>query len=231
MGSLTCHACGHAYVDHNTGTCRILAVTTVAGTTTYPGGCGCTALPFDATCTVCGKRYVCGQGHDPHPCAACHERAFAERTDAAFAPLVAALDDAGIAHGEPWNTGGNIMCLPIPLFDPHDEYPYLLMGEDGDFGASLYIGEGPRQGLNLWPEAVTESENDEEYVWTPARAARQVAWFAPLLPVLRTWYAEHARVTRQPHDPPIVFGAPAGDDFISDWDVDPVIPGTVVSDF
>jgi len=186
--------------------------------------CGCaTRSPTNAVCPTCGKGFICPQvdlpDHDPdHDCFGCWYAKSENDATLRFSHLVKALRAHGVEpwSAEPWQTGGMVYCLAIPLFPDRkgEDDPNFLMGDYGDLGSSLDVIWG--KGLNLWPTAYDDEENERVDAWTPERAEQQAAWFAGVLPVLRSWFTDHVTVKSAEE---------------ASWDAVPEVPGTEVSEF
>jgi len=231
-----CAACGHDPQSHNDGTCHVTAVGTRDGVTRYPGGCGCTAMPFDAICTTCGKPYVCALGHEPHECLACYNAAKAERDAASFGPLIDALNARNIpvSPSDIWNTGGNVMCLPLPVTeDPSG--PYVMWSDDAEYiGFGIYP-DTDHPGLFASPADVSdvtgdESRPQESYSWAYRDNAERAADFAMrAIPEVVRWLAED--VTIEATQEPDRFTGGTYTYTTATYDRLPVIADAIVEDF
>lgn len=188
---MDCKACGHLARDHRPSGCDVIADSTHG---TYPGGgCGCTALAMNATCTLCGQPFVCPKpdAHDPHECWACWQRGIRSEADERFAPLTYALRERGIPVDGPVNTGGWVMCLQVDLPAVTSEQgvthrPYVYFSDGAEWvGAGVYLDDSGR-GLSLDPSWYGDIEAVDGWA-TPGLADRTADWFANLYPALCAW--------------------------------------------
>lgn len=218
----TCQSCHHDSLSHNTGVCRVMEMRSIdRGYEDYTaqGGCGCTALPLDMVCPTCAKPFVCGQAstHTQHDCWACYEAKKDEKDRDSFAPLVDALRQHGIPNvpDQPWNTGGNIMCLAIEMPHPSGFSPYIMFSDDAEWvGCGLYLDED-NASLSLdptWGEEYGDERFDLGWA-TPGLADRVAAWVESIWPALTAWVAT---VTLEPrpwesqwhNDPQVIWTLP-----------------------
>jgi hypothetical protein len=221
-----CPACGHDGTSHNSGTCIVAGSSSADGWIEYPNGCGCTALIPDRTCLTCGARYYCGApSHAEHDCYRCYDRKRTQRDVDSFYPLVTALREHGVANVPdlPWNTGGNIMCLAIPLGE--GQYPYIMFSDDAEMlGFGLYLADEAWVMCDPeWVEEIGEDRYDKGWD-TPGLAERVASWTASILPALREWIA--TAVTYTEGEPYTLYGSTVRDNAAT-WDADPILPATL----
>ena len=201
---MRCPRCKHDPITHNTGRCSVTKSWDADGVHDFgAGGCGCDFYKPNRICATCGKRFFYPDEYTRpvKDCRACADAKRADADVASFAPLAKSLRARGITVDDaPWNTGGNVMCLPVEVPMPRNApegaaKPYFLFSDYGEMGCGLYLDEDSSSGVTFTPAWHTEY-GDRVYDKggaTPGLAARTADWFAPLYATMSKWVADHVR--------------------------------------
>jgi hypothetical protein len=147
----------------------------------------------------------------------CYACADSKRTDAdvaSFAPLVRSLRARGITVDDaPWNTGGNVMCLPVDIPLPpgapaRARKPYFLFSDYGEMGCGLYLDEDSQSGVSFtptWHADFGDRVYDKGWA-TPGLAPRIAEWFVPIYATMSRWVADHVSFSLRTESSPFSNG-------------------------
>ena len=203
---MRCPECKHDPLTHNTGRCSVTKSWDEAGVHDFGAdGCGCGYYKPNRVCATCGKKFFYPDEYTRpvQDCRACADKKRNDADVASFAPLVKALRAHGIAVDDyPWNTGGNVMCLPVEVPLPKRapakaRKPYFLFSDYGEMGCGLYLDEDSESSIGFMPAWHTEyGDRVYDKGWaTPGLAKRTAEWFAPLYAAMSRWVGEHVSLS------------------------------------
>ena len=239
---MRCPRCKHDPISHNTGRCSVTKSYDADGVRDFgKKGCGCDYYKPNRVCATCGKKffYPDEYARPVTDCRACADQKKAHADVVSFAPLVMALRAHGIAVDDyPWNTGGNVMCLPVEVPLPRGAAagaakPYFLFSDDGETGCGLYLDEDAQTGFNFTPVWHAEyGDGVYERGWaTPGLAKRTAEWFAPLYAAMSRWVGEHVAFSVRTESNPLSGGPYKVTTAKADGNPLPTLPGTTVDPF